>query len=517
MPFDIMIDAKNCDNRVRNLSQILGASHSSSSVGDKLLTIDFEKGHCRVESLSTQTAHLQIQQSATANFEQCKELIDKLRSIFPEMKLKSELMQRILDKSEYYEFVACRGFAATSRTAMAPQQLEFLLTNSQDESETVIAQDSADPARKQVVFIQSWTIDAFVRDLVEPWLIGERVKLDMGEVSLPFFPKPSPPRHALSESGQKWLPLPCMVYLQNWGAQSQYVLDKNYTIVESKRTYANILHAYAVLFARSTDQLQFNCSFYLPEHRGRILRIMVEPKDTKYEAIVQVDDPLVTKLTLKVSCETGHGEPKIFQEDAQHGEMKFEIESFPKEVRADLLALPDLVDRVIWRPREVGPVVTSTATTPSVVITTEIGLPVRNDVLLGTRTMVPAYARFFIMENTLRAVVKDKLVKKFSVNWVKTVEPVLLRGKSGGEQSRIKDVIQKTPDQVLDEVYYRDLKAVIDSFWSEFQAIFLDKDRTLMKLTELEDLRNDIAHNRVLPDHEIKRIEVYYVDLLSRV
>lgn len=513
--FGITIDAKNCEDRVHNLSRVLGAVHATSTVEGRLSEIDFGKGRCKIESLSAQTARLQIQQSATTSFDQCKDLLTQLRLIFPEMKLESELMQRILAKSEYYKFVACRGFAAAAGTGIAPQQVEFLLTNSQEESETIVAQDSADPARKQLVFTQSWTIEAFVRDLAEPWLIGERVKLDVGEVSLSFFP--NPPRHVLSESGQKWLPLPCMVYSQGWGAQSQYVLDKNYTIVASKRTYANILHAYAVLFARSTDQLQFNCSFYLPEHRGRILRIMVEPKDTKFEVIVRVDNPLATELTLKVSCEMGPGEPKILQERAQQGDMKFEIESFPKEVRANLLALPDLVDRATWRPREVGPIVTSTVTAPSVVITTEIGLPVRNDVLLGTKTMVPAYARFFIMENTLRAVVKEKLVQRFSVNWVKTVEPVLLKGKSLGDQARIKDVIQKTPDQVLDQVYYRDLKAVIESFWNEFQAVFLDKDRTIMKLTELEDLRNDIAHNRVLPDHEIKRIEVYYVDLLSRV
>lgn len=510
-----MIDAKNYENRVPNLSRILGAVHASSTVGGKLSTIDFEKGHCRVESLSVEAAHLQIQQNTATSFEQCKELLTQLRIVFPEVRLKSELMQQILAKSEYYKFVACRAFAATSATGVIPQQVEFLLANFADDSETVVAQDSSVPTRKQLIFTQSWAIEAFVRDLVEPWLIGERVELGVGEMNLSFFP--NPPTHVLSESGQEWLPLPSMVYSQGLGQESRYALDKNYTVVSSKRTYADILHAYSVLFARPTDKLQYDCSFYLPEHRGRILNIMVEPKDTKFEVIVRVENPLVAKLVLKASLEMGSGEPTILQEQAQQGDMKFEIESFPKEIRADLLALPDLVDRAIWRSREVGPVVASTATTPSVVITTEIGLPVRNDVLLGTRAMVPAYARFFIMENTLRAVVKDKLVKKFSVNWVKTVEPVLLRGKSGGEQSRIKDVIQKTPDQVLDQVYYRDLKAVIASFWSEFQAIFLDKDRTLMKLTELEDLRNDIAHNRVLPDHEIKRIEVYYVDLLSRV
>lgn len=93
----------------------------------------------------------------------------------------------------------------------------------------------------------------------------------------------------------------------------------------------------------------------------------------------------------------------------------------------------------------------------------------------------------------------------------------LLAGKSKREQKRLGRIIQSTPDRILEHVYYRDLGVIIDKFWNEFRPVFLDKNRTLMKLTELEDLRNDIAHNRVLSGHDVKRIEVYYMDLLSKV
>lgn len=513
--FTILVDPKSIESRASGLSRLLGNVHSSSRSGANV-EWNFEKGTAKCDTApSGQTTELWIEQTATRNFQQSKDFLANLRSIFPEMMLKSELMERILAESEYYKFVASRGFVVTSGADIVPQQIEFTLTNSIDESEVVIAQDSANPARKQLVFTQSWTsVAAFVKDLVEPWLVGERAKLEVGEIGLPFFP--NPPTRVLSESGENWLPLPCLVYSQGWSSPSRCVLDRNYAVVSSKRAYASIHHAYSVLFARSTGQLQFNCSFHLPEHRGRISRVIVEPKDTKFEAVVSVENPLALQLRVKLSCEMESGYPEVFEKDARDKEMAFEVESSPKEVRAELFFGLDLVDRDTWRRREVGVVATSIETRPGVVITTEIGLPVRDEVLVGAKSMVPAYARFFIMENTMRAVVKEKLVQKFSQNWVQKIEPVLLSGKSQHEQSRIKDVIQNTPDQLLDHVYYRDLKGVIDSFWSEFQTTFLDKDRTLMKLTELEDLRNDIAHNRVLSDHDIKRIEVYYMDLLSK-
>jgi hypothetical protein len=148
-------------------------------------------------------------------------------------------------------------------------------------------------------------------------------------------------------------------------------------------------------------------------------------------------------------------------------------------------------------------------TAPQYRITTEIGLQVRNEVMTGAKVMIPAYARFFIMENTLRSVVKETLVKKFPKNRAQHILPVLLSGKSKHEQQRINDIIASPPDGILDHVYYRDLSVIINKFWNEFQPVFLDKDRTLMKLTELKDLRNDIAHNRVLSERNIKRIEVY--------
>jgi hypothetical protein len=119
------------------------------------------------------------------------------------------------------------------------------------------------------------------------------------------------------------------------------------------------------------------------------------------------------------------------------------------------------------------------------------------------------------MENTLRTVVKEKLQNAYGSQWMSQLTPVL--GKSSEEQARLNQIAVSNPDQLLENVYYRDLNKIVERFWSLFQPVFQDKARTLLKLEELESLRNGIAHNRVLADYDIKRIEVYYMDLLSKV
>jgi hypothetical protein len=188
----------------------------------------------------------------------------------------------------------------------------------------------------------------------------------------------------------------------------------------------------------------------------------------------------------------------------------------PQYAKAELLA-PELVDRYTYQRPATSGVATVTQTAPHVSVTTRIDLPVKDEVLMGAQTMVEAYTRFFILENTLRAVVMEKLQTNFGPQWVKQLMPVILAGKNQSEQARINQALTSNPNEILQEVYYRDLKNIVTHFWNTFQPVFKKKDGTLLKLTELEDLRNDIAHNRVLANHDIKRIEVYYMDLLSRV
>jgi len=278
--FTILVDIKNLENRINGLQKILGQAGGGSSSAEQIAK-DFSKGRAAYDPRSTSehATELQIRLSVPVGFAESKNIVAELRSLFPEMRFKSELLSRILEKSQYYDSVICRGFVSKLGGMIFPQQVEFELANSQDESETVVTQDTVDPSRGQTLFVRRWSpIDDFVANLVEPWLVSERIEIhEIGEISLPFFQ--NLPFHALSEYGQKWLPLPCLAYSQAWPKQSQQGLEKKHLVVRPTGTYADIHHAYSVLFHRTAEQVQFNCCFYVPEHRGKLSRLSVEAKE----------------------------------------------------------------------------------------------------------------------------------------------------------------------------------------------------------------------------------------------
>jgi hypothetical protein len=516
--FTIIVDSKNVEGRIQSLAHLLG-NHAGGSSSPDHIKYNFDKGSAvfNPADLSKPKTALEIGHKLSGDTKFFVDFVGALRAIFPEMQFKSEFLDRFNECSQHYEFVHCRGFVTISGDGVLGQDVEFFLTNSKREDEVVIAEDSLNRTRRQAVFAKTWeTISVFVEQVLEPSFIGGKMKLseEFGDVAVPPFT--GPPYHGLSEMRRQWftLPIPSVIYSQQWSPPRNDYPNKSWTVTKAKKTYADIHHAFAILLERAQEYIRFNCVFCLPEHRGRINQISVEPKQKGYEIVVKCASTVPLKI--RVSCIRELGVPKAFEADALDSNT-FPIDYFPTEVKAEILAPPDLVDRLIHYTKT-GDITTSAASKPpGVVITTQIALQVQNQVLADAMIMIGAYARFFIMENTLRAVVKDKFIKAFGSQWLQNLTPILLSGKSLPEQTRINQALKDNPDQILDHAYYHDLNNIIDKSWNLFQTIFQDKDRTLLKLKELEDLRNDIAHNRVLPDYDIKRIEVYYMDLLSKV
>ena len=69
----------------------------------------------------------------------------------------------------------------------------------------------------------------------------------------------------------------------------------------------------------------------------------------------------------------------------------------------------------------------------------------------------------------------------------------------------------------LNYVDWGDLLTLIRKFPKEFEASIGTTKFAEIKLEELENLRNTIAHNGVLPDDEISRIELYFKDWCKQV
>ncbi|MGP8069370.1 MAG: Swt1 family HEPN domain-containing protein [Candidatus Bathyarchaeia archaeon] len=517
--FVIIVDSANID-RTEQLTRILGARAGGSSSQDLQLK-NFSSGTAAYPSRRDQQ---KTELTITHDFppdSSPRDFVSQLRSIFPEMQFKSEFLDRFRNSVTSYKYVHCRGFICCSREGIFPQDVMFLLSNNSAEDEVVTAQDPLDSTRKQFVFVKSWPAsEDFIQDVLEPWLVSATVKVvdEIPALAVEMFTEAS--MQILSEIGPHWpgIPVPSILFIRNWRAPShQESPDRNWPIATSRRPYADLESAFVIRLEKPKEYMRYNCCFALCDGRGRILDLHVEPATTGYDLVVPCEIS-ATALTLKVSYSLESNTPEVRQSNAQ-ALNRFNMNFLPTNAKAELLASgtagPELIDRYTYQRPSASEVATSITQAPHVTVTTQISLPVDNQVLIGAQVMVEAYARFFIMENTLRTKVKERLHNAYGTEWVNRLLPVLVTARPQ-DSARIRRAAQSNPDEILEEVYYSDLKDVIDTFWSLFEPVFKNKERTFLKLTELESLRNDIAHNRVLADHDIKRIQVYYMDLLAQ-
>jgi len=63
---------------------------------------------------------------------------------------------------------------------------------------------------------------------------------------------------------------------------------------------------------------------------------------------------------------------------------------------------------------------------------------------------------------------------------------------------------------------FEHIQKIIVNNWNDvFESIFQDQNKITLKLTELEIIRNAIAHTRTLSDEGIKRLEQYAQDVFN--
>jgi hypothetical protein len=145
------------------------------------------------------------------------------------------------------------------------------------------------------------------------------------------------------------------------------------------------------------------------------------------------------------------------------------------------------------------------------------------DVLLSTtlgrdvKEMAEIYPKYYVLENSVRVVIKRILEKKHGKNWwqQRVAKPV---------RDTVVERMNKEAKQPWHgkrgqhEIFYSDfsdLKKIIIKNWDDFREIFPSQAWISQKLDELEHPRNVIAHHNPLSPEDKKRIELYFSDLIS--
>ena len=145
------------------------------------------------------------------------------------------------------------------------------------------------------------------------------------------------------------------------------------------------------------------------------------------------------------------------------------------------------------------------------------------DALLSTtlaedaKKMAMIYPKYYVLENSIRIVIKRILEKTHGKNWWQLTV-------AGTVQATVTDRIQKEDKQPWHgkrgqhEIFYSDfgdLRKIITKNWDGFKAIFPSQAWICQKLDELEHPRNVMAHHNPLGSGDLNRIDLYFNDWIA--
>lgn len=131
-----------------------------------------------------------------------------------------------------------------------------------------------------------------------------------------------------------------------------------------------------------------------------------------------------------------------------------------------------------------------------------------------------AYILLFVIENSLRQLIISRLQKVAGDRWHKSRLPddVLRRYKQGIEYERGTTWATLVPHHPIYYVEFPDLRKTIerDDNWRDaFVEVFTRKDVISATLSEIEVVRNRVAHNRLLGDGDLRLLENTHTMLVS--
>lgn len=138
------------------------------------------------------------------------------------------------------------------------------------------------------------------------------------------------------------------------------------------------------------------------------------------------------------------------------------------------------------------------------------GVDLRNDALSMSRL----YALVFCFENSVRALVTERMSERQGLDWWATKVPRKIR--DFAEQRR-KDAeenswLEGQSKDTMGFIQFGHLADIMCENWSDFSDLIPGQHWLRQRMEELEKARNFIAHNRLLLPGEFQRIEMYVND-----
>jgi len=128
--------------------------------------------------------------------------------------------------------------------------------------------------------------------------------------------------------------------------------------------------------------------------------------------------------------------------------------------------------------------------------------------------MAELYPVYYVLENSIRVVIKRILEKNYGNNWwdTRVHKPIREKVKNRKASEDKKPWHGKRGQHEIFYSDFGDLKAIIEKNWPEFTGLFPTRQWITGKLDDLEHPRNVMAHHNPVSPSDLRRINLYFED-----
>ena len=132
---------------------------------------------------------------------------------------------------------------------------------------------------------------------------------------------------------------------------------------------------------------------------------------------------------------------------------------------------------------------------------------------------LPSYLAFFMLENSARELIVERLVEAHGSGWWGTAATAGIKRSVATRQEK-EGSNRWHMQRGASEIFYTDfgdLASLIENNWEQFSDLFPSVEWIKSRFRELEASRNIVAHNNLLEDREIERLKMNLSDWVRQV
>jgi hypothetical protein len=135
------------------------------------------------------------------------------------------------------------------------------------------------------------------------------------------------------------------------------------------------------------------------------------------------------------------------------------------------------------------------------------------DILKQARKMADFYVIYYSLENTIRRLIRGVLSEKAGADWWDERVPQGVRAGVAEKQQKERDTVMAIrSEEPLTYTNFGELIDILNANWDDFGDLIRSKKAMQQTLTQMNQLRNVIAHSCELPEDEIQRFELLVRD-----